>query len=149
MTSPAPPPYKETGPYGRNDPLPCPEATEHDSETIWHTFQALQASQDRGFAKTQPISGASHLPGRPSGHAPLPAPHPARTAVQALEALLRECRRDNRVCPMPQAWQALYELLPGKRTAGQWWDPPPPITGPAWHATGAIAKRVALRTHLE
>ena len=144
----------DTGPYGRNDPVPVPEATEHDSETIWRTFQVLQQTQDRAFARTEPFAKSTpgfvpaELRAVPVARATASAPDPARVAERSLEELLRECRRDNRICPAPPAWQALYAMLPGKRTGSQW-DPPPPVAGQAWHMTGAIAKRVVLRAHLE
>ena len=45
-----------------------------------------------------------------------------------LESLLTYCRERSRVCPMPDRWNELWEILPGREhTAlplilGGWWD---------------------------
>ena len=44
----------------------------------------------------------------------------------ALEQVLSEAQKNNRVCPQPQNWQELYELLPNKKRGGEWVEPGPP-----------------------
>jgi hypothetical protein len=71
------------------------------------------------------------------------------TSGVTLSQVMTEARRNNRACPQPQAWQKLYEMLPGKRQVGRGWEPPPPLTGSAWAATQSLAKRMCLRDHIE
>jgi hypothetical protein len=67
----------------------------------------------------------------------------------AISEVLAIASRDGRVCPKPAAWNALYELLPGKRRDGYGFIPPaPPILG-AWAETGDEQKRERLVEHIE
>ena len=56
-----------------------------------------------------------------------------------------EARRNNRVCPRPNHWQALYDLLPDKKKN----KPTPPLIGPSWNSSPSITKRTCLREHFE
>lgn len=42
------------------------------------------------------------------------------------DTLIAYCRENNRVCPMPQRWNALWELLPDRARVGGGWEPPLP-----------------------
>ncbi|HYD76646.1 hypothetical protein [Ramlibacter sp.] len=139
-------------PFLYGDRIPQAEAQERDTETSWALFQELHERHEARFADTVPATAPLPLgterafaPTRPN---PLPAAAPA-TARVTLEQLLAESRRNDRVCPLPGAWQALYQLLPDKRQEGAFWQPPPPISGAAWKATSALPKRLCLRDHLE
>jgi hypothetical protein len=66
-----------------------------------------------------------------------------------LEQALAEAQKNRRVCPVPQRWQELYEMLPNKQRAGSEWEPPPPLILAAWWGTPALAKTVRFREHLE
>jgi hypothetical protein len=58
--------------------------------------------------------------------------------------------RDNkRVCPLPKAWQQLWEMLPEKRRAVDAWEPAIPLIGAAWHDAPAMLKMVRLTEHLQ
>ncbi len=57
--------------------------------------------------------------------------------------------RDGRVCPQPQEWNRLYELLPNRRRVGNGWEPALPLILAAWHDTPAMLKMVRLREHIE
>ncbi len=66
-----------------------------------------------------------------------------------LEDLLTFVGQGGRVCPMPQEWNQLWEMLPARRRVGQGWEPPLPLILAAWHDTTAVAKMVRLREHIE
>lgn len=137
-----------------------PHANEDESDTAWATFQAL--SEPVEFAPTQPASMpmplpkgdpryATTVPGalmRDTTPAPLgPLAPPVHRIT--LDAVVAEARRNNRVCPQPQPWQQLYEMLPDKKQNGRTWEPPPPLTGSAWGVTPSMTKRMCLRDQLE
>lgn len=141
--------------YLYSDRLKAQEAQEHHSETAWAEFERLQQAQgggipqqphqspahDPAFATTIPLS----LPGSSTATAATPPASQPLTVQQ----VMAEARRFNRVCPLPEQWQQLYDLLPAKIVRGGSPQPPPPITGPAWNATSAMPKRMCLRDHIE
>lgn len=153
--------------YLYSDRLKAAEAQEHDSETAWAEFERLHAQgggeqlrpnpqpeaqpqdpaqpprNEQAFAPTIPLS-LSGLSGLSSPPAAPPASEPV-----TVQQVLTEARRFNRVCPLPEQWQQLYDLLPAKIISGGSSQPPPPISGPAWHATSAMPKRMCLRDHIE
>jgi hypothetical protein len=148
-------------PYVQGDPIPAPEAVERNSATDWAAFSELSARHDAGFAPTAPASlhmrlsdeDRPYAPTVPAGLQSLPE---ARVAGQAppvgklaLEDVLAEARRNNRVCPNQDQWNQLYALLPGKTRRFGRIQPTPPLTGRAWAATPDLAKRMALREHIE
>ncbi len=112
----------------------------------WPPERSLEMPPDAAFAPTLPMPwpGGAQAAGVHTGAG---APH--EPAVLTVHEAMVEVRRFNRVCPRPQAWQALYDLIPGKLTTGHAWQPPPPITGAAWQATSAVPKRMCLREQLE
>ena len=57
-------------------------------------------------------------------------------------------RENSRVCPMPQRWNALYELLPNRQRTGGGWKPALPLILAAWHDTPAISKMLRLEEHI-
>lgn len=57
--------------------------------------------------------------------------------------------KNERVCPMPQAWNRLYDLLPGKSRVGAGWEPALPLILAAWHDSTATAKGLRFREHIE
>lgn len=65
-----------------------------------------------------------------------------------LDAVLDHARSEGRVCPMPNKWNALWELLPDVRQAGGGWDPPPPLILAAWWSSSNWEKRERLALHL-
>ena len=66
-----------------------------------------------------------------------------------LEKVLAEAQKNERVCPQPQHWSRLYELLPDKQRKGGGWEPAAPLILAAWWDTPALAKMLRLREHLE
>ena len=63
--------------------------------------------------------------------------------------ILTYCQQNGRVCPQPQRWQQLYELLPERRQVGAGFVPAAPlILGGWWHSTDHD-KRMRLQAHIE
>ena len=53
--------------------------------------------------------------------------------------LMRETRKDGRVCPLPTRWLEFYRVLQDAAPGAPL--PPPPVTGSAWASTPPNAKR--------
>ena len=66
-----------------------------------------------------------------------------------LEDILEKAKKNNRICPKPEKWQQLYEMLPNKKRKGVGWEPSLPLILAAWHDTPALAKRLRFREHIE
>lgn len=145
-------------PYGRNDPIPKPEATEMDTDTTWATWSALAAAENRKFADTTQAIGSMRVSPEERGYAPTdPTPlqklqalpvTPIRRELTVVEVMV-EARRNNRVCPKPARWQQLFEMLPDRKHSSAGWEPPPPLVDAAWNATPSIPKRMVFREHIE
>jgi hypothetical protein len=69
--------------------------------------------------------------------------------MATIEEVLTETQKNNRVCPQPQKWQELYEMLPDKKRKGAGWEPALPLILAAWWDTPAMSKMLRLREHLE
>jgi hypothetical protein len=67
--------------------------------------------------------------------------------TQELTSLLSFVRENGRICPSPQKWNELWELLPGRRRAGAGWEPPPPLILAVWDHTTDIEKRERFALH--
>jgi len=46
---------------------------------------------------------------------------------ESAESLIAYCRENSRVCPVPQRWNALWELLPDRKRVGGGWEPALPL----------------------
>src|SRR5262249_33874015 len=68
---------------------------------------------------------------------------------EAVDRLIAYCRENNRVCPLPKAWQQLREMLPDRRRVGDAWEPAVPLILAAWHETPAMLKMVRLAEHIQ
>jgi hypothetical protein len=68
---------------------------------------------------------------------------------QKKDELLRYCQEKGRVCPMPDQWNALYEMLPDQRRVGGSWQPALPLILGAWHHTRARLKILRLEEHID
>ena len=66
-----------------------------------------------------------------------------------LASLIDYCQQNARVCPSPDKWNELWEMLPDKERVGNGWQPPLPLILGTWHYTGALEKMVRLKEHLE
>lgn len=146
---PAPPTHDLN--YLPGERMAAPQAVESTSDTLWNEFNKLQGTAVAAPAATQCDPFAPTVPDNIDRQAPAPAPAPGLSLVSTLTAqeVMVEARRFNRVCPQPAEWMALYDMLPGKVQQGRIWQPPPPVTGPAWSATPPMAKRILLRDHIE
>jgi hypothetical protein len=68
---------------------------------------------------------------------------------ESVESLVAYCRENGRVCPIPQVWNQLWEMLPNRTRAGNGWNPSLPLILAAWHDTPAILKMLRLAEHIE
>lgn len=66
----------------------------------------------------------------------------------ALESIIEHCQQNNRICPQPNHWHKLWDLLPNKRRVGLGWEPPLPLILAAWWDTPSLLKAVRFREHL-
>lgn len=66
-----------------------------------------------------------------------------------VESLIAYCQDGGRVCPMPQQWNKLWGMLPGRVRDGVGWQPPAPLILAAWHETPALMKMVRLADHIK
>jgi hypothetical protein len=66
-----------------------------------------------------------------------------------VEETLAFCQSNGRVCPQPQKWKQLYELLPGRVRVGAGWEPALPLILGAWWDTPDISKVLRLREHID
>ncbi|MBN1461584.1 MAG: hypothetical protein JXA57_18800 [Armatimonadetes bacterium] len=67
--------------------------------------------------------------------------------VWTVEDVLEFARSDGRVCPMPEKWKELYELLPDSKRKGAGWEPALPLILGGWSATH-WQKRERLAAHI-
>lgn len=65
----------------------------------------------------------------------------------ALNALLEYISSSGRVCPMPDAWNRLYGMLPGAHRVGGGWNPPLPLILAAWGSSDD-SKRARFVEHI-
>ena len=72
-----------------------------------------------------------------------------RRLVVTLEQALEEAQKNDRVCPLPQRWNELYELLPDRARRGNSWEPALPLILAAWWDTAAMSKKIRFREHIE
>jgi hypothetical protein len=57
-----------------------------------------------------------------------------------LDDLLEFVKADGRICPNPQEWLTIYDMLPEKKRVGQGWEPAPPLILAAWWETPYLLK---------
>lgn len=68
---------------------------------------------------------------------------------ESVESLIAYCRENSRACPMPERWNALWELLPDRKRVGGGWEPPAPLILAAWHDTPGMLKMIRLAEHID
>jgi len=66
-----------------------------------------------------------------------------------LNVLINYCKEKNRICPMPNYWNELYDKLKNKKRKGNGWEPALPLILAAWYYTPALLKQLRLIEHLE
>ena len=69
--------------------------------------------------------------------------------MATLDQILAEMQKNHRVCPLPNRWQELYDMLPNKQRQGLGWKPALPLILAAWWDTPALSKMLRLREHIE
>jgi len=67
----------------------------------------------------------------------------------AVQSLMAYCRENSRVCPMPQRWSALWNLLPNRIRVGASWQPPLPLILGAWDESQGMVKMLRLAEHIK
>ena len=68
--------------------------------------------------------------------------------MDTVESLKSYCQLNARICPQPQLWNKLWEMLPKKKRVGGGWEPALPLILAAWHDTPALLKRLRLEEHI-
>jgi len=71
------------------------------------------------------------------------------TTNETLPSLLEHVQANGRVCPLPDHWQRIWEMLPDRRQVGASYDPPPPLILGGWSYSSNLDKILRLRTHIE
>ncbi len=71
-----------------------------------------------------------------------------RAVLNSLNALLLYAKEERRVCPQPQIWNRLFDLLPDKRRVGNGWEPPLPHILAAWDHSSNFEKRERFLLHI-
>ena len=66
---------------------------------------------------------------------------------EKLILLLDYVCQKGRICPNPQEWQELWEMLPDKQQVGLGWNPPLPLILAAW-SEPAMFKEMRLEVHI-
>lgn len=69
--------------------------------------------------------------------------------MSSLNQILQYVKAESRVCPVPDKWTELWELLPDRKKHGAGWDPPMPLILAAWHHTSDAEKRGRLALHIK
>ena len=65
------------------------------------------------------------------------------------QSLIAFCRENNRICPMQQSWNALFEMLPNRKRTALGWEPALPLVLEAWEHTSGPLKTLRLAEHIE
>ena len=66
-----------------------------------------------------------------------------------LKSLLEYIRSEGRVCPMPDYWNQLWEMLPDRRQKSSGgWEPPLSLILAAWWDVPALPKMLRLAEHI-
>jgi len=68
---------------------------------------------------------------------------------ETFETLWEYCVSNNRVCPMPLAWNDLFGMLHNMRRIGAGFEPSAPLILVAWGNTSDQEKRERLKEHIQ
>jgi hypothetical protein len=112
-------------------------------ESMWDAWQEESRRMDAAFADTQPSEAI------PLADASQPAPL-QRQGTGGLHwtvgTVIALARRNNRVCPRPLLWSALYVLLEGDHYADL---RPPPVLPRSWASLSNLQRRLHFHEHIE
>jgi hypothetical protein len=67
----------------------------------------------------------------------------------SVESVMQFAREKNRICPQPQRWNELWDMLPDKQRAGGGWSPPLPLILGAWWHTSDSEKQERFLSHIQ
>lgn len=129
---------------------------EEENEEVGLRWRLRMAVQNLQFAARSkgielgPISGQRILEMAERGELKEVAAAVAgvRAVLDPLSALLAYVDEEPRVCPKPQIWNRLFDLLPEKRRVGNGWEPPLPLILAAWENTSDLEKRERFHLHI-
>jgi hypothetical protein len=146
-------------PWEPGDSIPAPEALHRDGDSAWALWSEVSRQHEARFAETAPmtvpppqlspeeIGWATTVP---AGSTPsLPTVRRESQPLYTLDGAMLMARRNNRVCPRPERWNALSALLPPRKTLRGSQQPPAPPTGAAWAVTPSLTKRLCFREQVE
>jgi hypothetical protein len=144
-------------PWEAGDSIPAPEAIHGDGESAWALWHQVSKQHEQRFADTAPLTrppglsreDAQWAATQPAGGAVLGVAKKAVQPIFTLETAMLIARRNNRVCPRPQRWDAFMQLLPPRKTLRGMQRPPVPATGGAWAVTPSLTKRLCFREQIE
>jgi len=75
---------------------------------------------------------------------------PDKSKDERLAMLLAYVTEHGKICPQPQRWNELWQLLPNRqRNSNGGWNPPLPLILGAWHIATGIEKTQRLREYIE
>jgi hypothetical protein len=148
-------------PWEAGDSIPAPEAVLRESDSAWALFNEVTRQHEARFAETAPMTSPPPVSLSPEEVA-WASTVPAGSAAQSLPVTRREAqplftlegamlvaRRNNRVCPRPDRWNAFTSMLPPRKTLRGSQQPPAPATGAAWGITPPLTKRLCFREQVE
>jgi len=69
--------------------------------------------------------------------------------AEELKSLLDYVAANRRVCPLPDHWQRIWEMLPDRRQVGACYEPPLPLILGGWGHSSNLDKILRLRAHIE
>ena len=70
--------------------------------------------------------------------------------VETPESLWAFCTSENRLVPMPERWNELFQMLKNTRQKlSGGWEPPLPLILAAWHHSMPLDKQLRFKEHLE
>lgn len=122
--------------------MPLPEVQE-GGESAWEYWQEASRRLDLAFAPTEPSSVAPM-----STDSALTQLEEAAAGSRLLnaDALMVVARRNNRICPRPLFWSALYQILGGERHKEL---EAPPLQPWLWTRLSGLQKRLRFREYIE
>lgn len=69
--------------------------------------------------------------------------------IVTIEEVIDYCKVNDRICPMPQLWNKLYQMLKNTRQiSGGGWQPALPLILQVWYDASAMSKQLRLMEHL-
>jgi hypothetical protein len=114
---------------------PLPDVVESNSETLWQAFLQLEAQDATASSRATSRFGA--LRGFQQAR--------CRKDEVALEDVMAQARRFNRICPVESEWLRLQAILADRGGP----DAPDVVQGAAFRRMPPLAKRMALRDVVE